>query len=70
MTRLLFLQWLRGKAISGMERILCRILCKKIQESIDRCMGRQDIYEIKLKTALNAIQFFNEPTASSNHKTQ
>ena len=32
---------------------------KKLQESMDRCIGLRDITEILLKTALNAIQSSN-----------
>ena len=45
---------------SGLERILCGILEKKeLQESMDRCTGRQDTTETTLKTALNTMQPIN-----------
>ena len=55
----LFQQWLCGKAASGLERILCRLLVKKLLESMDLCTGPHDITEILLKTALNTIQSIN-----------
>ena len=32
---------------------------KELQESMDRCTGRQDVTEILLKTALNSVQSIN-----------
>ena len=49
-------QWLCGKAASGLERILCRVPVKELQ---DRCTGCHNTTEILLKTALNTIQSIN-----------
>ena len=35
---------------NGSERILCGVLVKELQESMDRCTGRCDMTEILLKT--------------------
>ena len=59
---LLFRQWLCAKAASGLERILCGVLVKKLQESMDRFTGRRVITEILLKSALNAIQSITDLT--------
>ena len=45
----LFRQWLCGNRASGLERILCVVLVKEVQESMDRCSGRHDTTEILLK---------------------
>ena len=52
----MFQQWLYGKAASGLERKLCKVLVKRTQESMDRCTGQLNITEMLLKTALNTIQ--------------
>ena len=35
---------------------------KELKENMDRCIGRRDITEILLKTALNTIQSINQRT--------
>ena len=45
----LFRQWFCGKAAIGLERMLCGLLVKKLQESMDRFTGHRDISEILLK---------------------
>ena len=37
-----------GKKANGFERVLCGILVKRIQESLDRCTGSRDITQISL----------------------
>ena len=44
-----FDDWLGGKAASSLERILCGVLVKYLQDSINGCTGRCDIIEIMLK---------------------
>ena len=60
---LLFRQQLSGKVFSGLDRILCGVLVKEFQESVDRCNGSRDITEILLKTALNTIQSINQSSS-------
>ena len=45
-----------GKAATGLERILCRVLIKELQVNMDRRNGCCDITEILLKMALKTIQ--------------
>ena len=35
-------------------------MVKEFKESMDRCIGRSDVTEITLKTALNAIQSIDQ----------
>ena len=52
-----FRQWLCGKAVTGLERILCGVMVKKnSRRGMDRCTGRRDITKILLKTTLNTIK--------------
>ena len=39
-------------------KVSCKVLAKRIQESMDRCTGHRDITEILLKMALNTIHSF------------
>ena len=48
------------KAASGLERIMCRVLIKEPQESMDRGTGRHDVTEILLKMAFNTTQSINQ----------
>ena len=48
------------EAASGLERILCSVLVKEFQESMDRRTGRRYITEVLLETALNTIQSINQ----------
>ena len=56
----LYRQFLCGKAASGLERILCKVVVKELHGSIDRCTGRYYITEILLKTACNTRQSINQ----------
>ena len=50
-------QWLCGKAASGLERILCRVLVIELQDRTDRCIYPWHITDIiMLKTAVNTIK--------------
>ena len=44
----LFLQWLCGKAASGLEEYCAKYWLKELQESMDTCTGHRDITEIHL----------------------
>ena len=44
------------KCSSILERILCRVMVKELQESMDMCTGSHDITEIVLKMALKTLQ--------------
>ena len=55
----LFRQWLCGKAASGLEKKCAEHWLEELQESMDRCTGRHDITEIRLKMALNTNQSIN-----------
>ena len=47
---------LSEKTSSIFERILCGVLVQTIPGNYEQCIGRRDIAEVMLKTALNIIQ--------------
>ena len=44
------------ESASGLERMLCGVLVRKLQESMHRYTGYRDITEILLKTVINTVQ--------------
>ena len=58
----LFQHWQCGKAASGLERILCRVLVKKLLASKGMFTCCRNITEVLLKMILNTIQSINKST--------
>ena len=48
-----------GKEASGMERTLCRVGYKKLQEIMDWCTGHCDMIEMMWRSELNIINQIN-----------